>query len=256
MGRPVLVEFWTFTCFNWIRTLPYVRSSFENYRDAGLVVLGVHSRGRSPGREGPGGRVSDRRGRRLRDLERVRQQLLARRLLRRRGRTDPPPTVRGGRLPVLGDRHPASAGGCRNRRRQPEVGPGRSPGDRGSGRLGGSEISRDLHRLRPRRELLIAGRPAAAQSLDARRRLDGWAAGGRAERAGWPDRTSLPRARSSPGDGARPRHVGDRGRCRRRVDAEGCTAARAARGRAVRAARPPRRRSPLPCCRGAARRPG
>jgi hypothetical protein len=39
----VLVEFWTFTCINWIRTLPYVRSWFENYRADGLVVLGVHT---------------------------------------------------------------------------------------------------------------------------------------------------------------------------------------------------------------------
>jgi thiol-disulfide isomerase/thioredoxin len=42
-GRSVLVEFWTFTCINWIRTLPYVRSWYEKYRDDGLVVLGVHT---------------------------------------------------------------------------------------------------------------------------------------------------------------------------------------------------------------------
>ena len=42
-GRPVLVEFWTFTCINWIRTLPYVRSWYEKYRAEGLVVLGVHT---------------------------------------------------------------------------------------------------------------------------------------------------------------------------------------------------------------------
>ena len=42
-GRPVLVEFWTFTCINWIRTLPYVRSWFERYRGDGLTVLGVHT---------------------------------------------------------------------------------------------------------------------------------------------------------------------------------------------------------------------
>jgi thiol-disulfide isomerase/thioredoxin len=42
-GRPVLVEFWTFTCINWLRTLPYVRSWYEKYRDDGLVVLGVHT---------------------------------------------------------------------------------------------------------------------------------------------------------------------------------------------------------------------
>ena len=42
-GHAVLVEFWTFTCINWIRTLPYVRSWFEKYRNDGLVVLGVHT---------------------------------------------------------------------------------------------------------------------------------------------------------------------------------------------------------------------
>jgi thiol-disulfide isomerase/thioredoxin len=43
MGRPVLVEFWTFTCINWIRTLPYVRAWFEKYRADGLTVIGVHT---------------------------------------------------------------------------------------------------------------------------------------------------------------------------------------------------------------------
>jgi thiol-disulfide isomerase/thioredoxin len=42
-GTPVLVEFWTLTCINWIRTLPYVRSWYEKYRGDGLVVLGVHT---------------------------------------------------------------------------------------------------------------------------------------------------------------------------------------------------------------------
>jgi thiol-disulfide isomerase/thioredoxin len=42
-GRPVLVEFWTFTCINWLRTLPYVRAWFDTYRDDGLAVLGVHA---------------------------------------------------------------------------------------------------------------------------------------------------------------------------------------------------------------------
>ena len=42
-GKPILVQFWTFTCINWLRTLPYVRSWFEKYRGDGLVVLGVHT---------------------------------------------------------------------------------------------------------------------------------------------------------------------------------------------------------------------
>jgi thiol-disulfide isomerase/thioredoxin len=42
-GRVVLVDFWTYTCINWLRTLPYVRAWDEKYREAGLVVLGVHT---------------------------------------------------------------------------------------------------------------------------------------------------------------------------------------------------------------------
>jgi thiol-disulfide isomerase/thioredoxin len=43
LGKPVLVEFWTFTCINWIRTLPYVRAWSQKYRTDGLVVIGVHT---------------------------------------------------------------------------------------------------------------------------------------------------------------------------------------------------------------------
>jgi thiol-disulfide isomerase/thioredoxin len=42
-GRVVLVQFWTYSCVNWIRTLPYVRAWSQKYRDKGLVVIGVHS---------------------------------------------------------------------------------------------------------------------------------------------------------------------------------------------------------------------
>jgi thiol-disulfide isomerase/thioredoxin len=42
-GKVVLVEFWTYTCINWLRTLPYVRAWAEKYRDQGLVVIGVHA---------------------------------------------------------------------------------------------------------------------------------------------------------------------------------------------------------------------
>ena len=42
-GKVVLVQFWTYSCVNWIRTLPYVRAWKEKYRDQGLVVIGVHS---------------------------------------------------------------------------------------------------------------------------------------------------------------------------------------------------------------------
>ena len=42
-GRVVLVQFWTYTCINWIRTLPYVRAWAERYKDHGLVVVGAHA---------------------------------------------------------------------------------------------------------------------------------------------------------------------------------------------------------------------
>src|SRR6202165_508340 len=42
-GRVVLVDFWTYTCVNWLRTLPYVRAWADKYRDQGLVVIGAHT---------------------------------------------------------------------------------------------------------------------------------------------------------------------------------------------------------------------
>ena len=42
-GKVVLIDFWTYTCINWLRTLPHVRAWAEKYRDQGLVVIGVHS---------------------------------------------------------------------------------------------------------------------------------------------------------------------------------------------------------------------
>jgi thiol-disulfide isomerase/thioredoxin len=42
-GKVVLVDFWTYTCINWLRTLPYVRAWAQKYKDKGLVVIGVHT---------------------------------------------------------------------------------------------------------------------------------------------------------------------------------------------------------------------
>src|SRR3954471_19208668 len=42
-GRAVFVDFWTYSCVNWLRTLPYVRAWHERYRDRGLVVVGAHA---------------------------------------------------------------------------------------------------------------------------------------------------------------------------------------------------------------------
>ena len=42
-GKVVLIDIWTYTCINWLRTLPYVRAWSEKYKNQGLLVLGVHS---------------------------------------------------------------------------------------------------------------------------------------------------------------------------------------------------------------------
>ena len=42
-GKVVLINFWTYSCINWRRQLPYVRAWAEKYKEYGLVVIGVHS---------------------------------------------------------------------------------------------------------------------------------------------------------------------------------------------------------------------
>ncbi|MGK9171580.1 cytochrome c biogenesis protein DipZ [Inquilinus limosus] len=42
-GKVVLVDFWTYSCINCLRTLPYIRGWAEKYKDQGLVVIGVHA---------------------------------------------------------------------------------------------------------------------------------------------------------------------------------------------------------------------
>lgn len=42
-GKVVLVDFWTYSCINCINTLPHVEGWYEKYKDAGLVVIGVHA---------------------------------------------------------------------------------------------------------------------------------------------------------------------------------------------------------------------
>lgn len=42
-GKVVLVDFWTYSCINWLRSFPYVRAWAQKYSDRGLVVIGVHT---------------------------------------------------------------------------------------------------------------------------------------------------------------------------------------------------------------------
>jgi thiol-disulfide isomerase/thioredoxin len=43
LGQVVLVDFWTYSCINWRRQLPYVRAWAEHYKDKGFIVVGVHA---------------------------------------------------------------------------------------------------------------------------------------------------------------------------------------------------------------------
>jgi len=42
-GRVVLIDFWTYSCINCLRTLPYLRAWYERYKDRGFVIIGVHA---------------------------------------------------------------------------------------------------------------------------------------------------------------------------------------------------------------------
>ena len=42
-GKIVLIDVWTYSCINWLRTLPYVRAWAEKYKNQGWVVIGVHT---------------------------------------------------------------------------------------------------------------------------------------------------------------------------------------------------------------------
>jgi methionine-S-sulfoxide reductase len=42
-GKVVVIDFWTYSCINCLRALPYINAWYEHYKDSGLVVIGVHS---------------------------------------------------------------------------------------------------------------------------------------------------------------------------------------------------------------------
>jgi hypothetical protein len=60
-GRVVLVDFWTYTCINWLRTLAFVRAWDAKCRDLGLDVIGVHTPEFSPSRSALAARGRERR---------------------------------------------------------------------------------------------------------------------------------------------------------------------------------------------------
>ena len=121
-GKVVVVNFCTYTCINWLRSLPYVRAWDEVYRDHGLVTIGVHT---------PEFSFEH-------DLENIRQALRETRVeypiaidndyavweafanhywpalyFIDARRTDPASRVRRGRLRAVGERHPDAPGRSR-----------------------------------------------------------------------------------------------------------------------------------------------
>lgn len=42
-GKVVLIDFWTYTCINYIRTLPHMKELYDRYHDKSLVIIGIHT---------------------------------------------------------------------------------------------------------------------------------------------------------------------------------------------------------------------
>ena len=172
-GKVVLVNFWTYTCINWLRQLPYVRAWAEKYAGHGLVVIGVHT---------PEFAFEH-------DPDNVRRAVQEMRI-------DYPVAIDNdyavwrafdnhywpalyfadaqgrirhhhfgeGEYAAVGDGHPAAAGRGRTDRRRTRPGVGRRPRRGGPGRLGQPAIAGELHRLRAHRELRVPRRRRAGQA--------------------------------------------------------------------------------------------
>ena len=175
-GKVVLVDFWTYTCINWLRTLGYVRAWAEKYEDQGLVVVGVHTP------EFPFERDVDNVRRAAKDM-RVEYPVAldsdyavwrafsnrywpAVYIADAQG-TDPAPPLRRGRIRGVRKDHPAVAGRGRRRRRRRRPRLRRRRRFRGSGRLGEPGIARDVPRLRAGAELRVSRRRRARRGLAA-----------------------------------------------------------------------------------------
>ena len=114
-GKVVLIDFWTYSCINCLRTLPYLEEWDRRYRDHGLTIVGVHSpefafeRVESNVRENAddlGVRVPDRARQRLRHVVGVAQPLLAGEVPDRPRRAHPLLPLRRGRVRPDGGRDP------------------------------------------------------------------------------------------------------------------------------------------------------
>ena len=147
-GKVVLVDFWEYTCINWIRTSPYVKAWHRDYAALGLVVIGVHApefefgkraEQHRPRDSRPWAHLPDRARQRLCDLAGPRQRRLAGEVPLRRARKAGEAVGRRGQLRRNRGGDPASAGGgdarhhsCRRsaprRRRSPRPASPPTPG--------------------------------------------------------------------------------------------------------------------------------
>ena len=153
-GKVVLIDFWTYTCINCIRTLPYLEAWQQRYGRDGFTVVGVHSPG-VPLREGRGQRpgrdpaepphLPGRPGQRPGHLGRLGQPVLAGRLPGRRAGARPRRSLRRGRL--RRDRARRS-GRCSRTRATANLGGGARASAPGT--LGGRHHAGDLSRRNPR----------------------------------------------------------------------------------------------------------
>ena len=124
-GKVVLVNFWTYSCINSLRELPYMKSWAAKYKDAGLVVIGVHAPEFGFERERANVEnavrelkryLSSRHRQRPQNLGCVQQRILAGRLLHRRERTNSLSPLRGGRLRRVRACHSETSPGKRSHR--------------------------------------------------------------------------------------------------------------------------------------------
>ena len=191
-GKVVVIDFWTYSCINCIRALPFVKAWYEKYRDQGLVVIGIHSPEFAFEKNLRNVRREVRRSRchlsgcgrqRLCALARVREPVLARALFRRRGGQHSAHAFRRRRVRRFGARDPAivDRGGTHGRRNGPRDGRGRRR--RASIRSAAGAEPRNVHRLRPRRAFRLGRRTGARTSprdytVPARLGLNDWALDG------------------------------------------------------------------------------
>ena len=163
-GKVVVADFCTYTCINWLRSLPYVRAWDERYRSDGLVTIGIHTPEFSFER----------------NLDNVRRALEQMRVTYPvvvdndygvwnafanhywpalyfvdAAGTHPAPPIRRRRLRAIGGRDPTAARGRRCRHLRGRSGLRGSERSGGGGRLGSPQHRRDLPRVSAGRELRV-----------------------------------------------------------------------------------------------------